>query len=245
MAERLQKIIAASGVASRRKAEELIQQGRVKVNGQVVRELGTKAEYSDRIEVDGRLINKEEKVYFLMNKPKNTICSMHDDRDRETIMNYVNEKQRIFPVGRLDYATTGLILLTNDGEFANMMMHPSHHIPKTYECAINGLISEEQIRELRKGVPLEDGMTLPAKVAVLSTNEAKKKTVMNITIFEGRNREIRRMMEYFGYDVIRLDRKRYGFLDYGSLHQGEYRKLRMYEVKKLMELAEQGKVNLD
>ncbi len=245
MAERLQKLIAQAGIASRRKAEELITSGRVKVNGKIVRELGVKAEPSDRIEVDGKLINREEKVYFLMNKPKNTLCTLSDDRDRETILNYVNEKQRVFPVGRLDYATTGLILLTNDGDFANKMMHPRYHLAKTYECAINGLITEDEFKQLRKGIPLEDGMTLPAKVFVISQNEAKKKTVLSITIFEGRNREIRRMMEYFHYDVIRLDRKSYGFLTYESLHQGEYRKLRMYEVRKLLELSDKGEVILD
>ncbi len=239
--ERLQKVIAAAGVASRRKAEEMIVEGRVKVNGVTVRELGTKVSGSDDIEVDGVPLQREQKVYFLMNKPKKTLCAVSDDRGRETVLDYMpGIAERIYPVGRLDYDTTGVLLLTNDGEFANRLMHPRSHFPKTYNVTISGLMSDEEAHQLRKGIMLEDGMTLPASVHVSSRNAKKEKTELVITIFEGRNREIRRMMEYFGYTVTRLERIRYGNLTYGTLRQGEYRRLRMFEVKELLKFVEEA-----
>ncbi|MBR2669003.1 MAG: rRNA pseudouridine synthase [Solobacterium sp.] len=238
--ERLQKIIAQAGIASRRKAEDLIRQGRVRVNGKVITELGYKASFSDDIEVDGKIIEKEEKVYYLLNKPKRTVCTLDDEKGRETVMAYLPEiNARIFPVGRLDYQTTGVLILTNDGEFANLMMHPRSHFPKTYEAAIEGLITPEEIRQLRKGIKLEDGMTLPAKVYLVSQNKKSGKSTLTITITEGRNRQIRRMMEYFGYTVTRLDRKKYGDLDYHGLRQGEYRKLRSFEIREMIKQAEE------
>ena len=238
MEERLQKIIAGAGIASRRKAEELIKAGRVKVNGVTVRELGFKASYSDEIEVDGQLIEKEEKVYYLLNKPKRTVCTLQDDKGRETVLAYLPEvEQRIFPVGRLDYQTTGVLLLTNDGEFANLMMHPRSHVAKTYEAAIDGIMTDAEISQLRRGIKLEDGMTLPASVHMISKNKKSGKCVLSVTIYEGRNREVRRMMEYFGYTVTRLDRKSYGDLTYKGLRQGEYRRLRSFEVRELKKLA--------
>ena len=235
--ERLQKVIAASGIASRRKAEEMIQQGRVKVNGQTVKEMGVKVSTQDRIEVDGHEINKEEKVYFLLNKPKRTICSVSDDKERDTVVDIIDCKERIFPVGRLDYETTGLLLLTNDGEFANGLMHPRNHICKTYEVAVNGILTDGMCALLEKGIELEDGKTLPAEVFVLQRSEKKNKTVLQITIQEGRNRQVRRMMEFFHCEVTRLNRIQYAFLDLGNLRQGQYRKLRMYEVRKLMSIV--------
>ncbi len=235
--ERLQKVIAASGIASRRKAEEMIQQGRVKVNGQTVKEMGVKVSTQDRIEVDGHEINKEEKVYFLLNKPKRTICSVSDDKERDTVVDIIDCKERIFPVGRLDYETTGLLLLTNDGEFANGLMHPRNHIRKTYEVAVKGVLTDGMCALLEKGIELEDGKTLPAEVFVLQRSEKKNKTVLQITIQEGRNRQVRRMMEFFNCEVTRLNRIQYAFLDLGNLRQGQYRKLRMFEVRKLMSIV--------
>lgn len=240
MAERLQKIIAASGLASRRKAEGMIREGRVAVNGKVITELGFQAESSDTVTVDGKALTKEEKVYYLMNKPKHTLCTVSDDKDRDTVMQYIDDRHRIFPVGRLDFETTGLLLLTNDGDFSYKMTHPRHHIPKTYECAVNGVLTDQQARMLSRGIELEDGKTLPAEVFIVKRNENKNKTVLYITIFEGRNREVRRMMEYFGFEVTRLDRKQFGFLTYGNLRQGQYRKLRMFEVRQLIRLADEG-----
>lgn len=235
--ERLQKVIAASGIASRRKAEEMIQQGRVKVNGQTVKEMGVKVSTQDRIEVDGHEINKEEKVYFLLNKPKRTICSVSDDKERDTVVDIIDCKERIFPVGRLDYETTGLLLLTNDGEFANGLMHPRNHIRKTYEVAVKGVLTDGMCALLEKGIELEDGKTLPAEVFVLQRSEKKNKTVLQITIQEGRNRQVRRMMEFFNCEVTRLNRIQYAFLNLGNLRQGQYRKLRMFEVRKLMSIV--------
>ena len=235
--ERLQKVIAASGIASRRKAEEMIQQGRVKVNGQTVKEMGVKVSTQDRIEVDGHEINKEEKVYYLLNKPKRTICSVSDDKERDTVVDIIDCKERIFPVGRLDYETTGLLLLTNDGEFANGLMHPRNHIRKTYEVAVKGVLTDGMCALLEKGIELEDGKTLPAEVFVLQRSEKKNKTVLQITIQEGRNRQVRRMMEFFNCEVTRLNRIQYAFLDLGNLRQGQYRKLRMFEVRKLMSIV--------
>lgn len=242
--ERLQKVIAASGIASRRKAEEMIQQGRVKVNGQTVKEMGVKVSTQDRIEVDGHEINKEEKVYYLLNKPKRTICSVSDDKERYTVVDIIDCKERIFPVGRLDYETTGLLLLTNDGEFANGLMHPRNHIRKTYEVAVKGILTDGMCALLEKGIELEDGKTLPAEVFVLQRSEKKNKTVLQITIQEGRNRQVRRMMEFFNCEVTRLNRIQYAFLDLGNLRQGQYRKLRMFEVRKLMSIVNKNDQSL-
>lgn len=242
--ERLQKVIAASGIASRRKAEEMIQQGRVKVNGLTVKEMGVKVSTQDRIEVDGHEINKEEKVYYLLNKPKRTICSVSDDKERDTVVDIIDCKERIFPVGRLDYETTGLLLLTNDGEFANGLMHPRNHIRKTYEVAVKGVLTDGMCALLEKGIELEDGKTLPAEVFVLQRSEKKNKTVLQITIQEGRNRQVRRMMEFFNCEVTRLNRIQYAFLDLGNLRQGQYRKLRMFEVRKLMSIVNKNDQSL-
>lgn len=238
--ERLQKVIAEAGIASRRKAEELIASGRVKVNGQKVTQMGVQVSKQDIVEVDGVEIDKEEKVYFLLNKPKKTICSVHDEKGRDTVVDLIDCKQRIFPVGRLDYETTGLLLLTNDGSFANALMHPRSHILKTYEVGVTGVITDEMCAMLEKGIELDDGKTLPAEVIVLSRSAKRNKTVLQITIQEGRNREIRRMMEYFHTEVTRLNRISYAFLDLGNLRQGQYRKLRMYEVKKLLSLVDKS-----
>ena len=236
--ERLQKVIASAGIASRRKAEELITSGKVKVNGKVVKELGTKVEASDEIIVNGIPIQKEEKVYFLFNKPKKVICSVTDPHNRETVNDYFKHiDKRIFPVCRLDYETTGLIIMTNDGEFAQQMMHPRTHIEKTYEVEVEGIFTENMALHLTKGIMIEGKKTLPAVVEIVSTSKRKNMSLLNITIFEGRNREIRKMMEYFNCDVKRLKRIQYGFLTLGKLRQGEYRKLRSFEVKKLMNLV--------
>lgn len=241
--ERLQKVIAEAGIASRRKAEEMIASGRVKVNGVTVKEMGVKVSGNDRVEVDGKEIGKEEKVYFLLNKPKKTICAVKDDKDRDTVVDLIDCKERIFPVGRLDYETTGLLLLTNDGEFANGLMHPRNHISKTYEVAVNGVLTDGMCALLEKGIELDDGKTLPAEVFILNRSEKKNKTVLQITIQEGRNRQVRRMMEFFHCEVTRLNRIQYAFLDLGKLRQGQYRKLRMYEVRKLMNLVNNNENN--
>ena len=240
--ERLQKVMAAAGVASRRKSEELIVEGRVCVNGEVVRELGYKVKKGDEIEVDGNPIEKEEKVYFLMNKPKKTMCTSNDEFERATVIDLIGCKERVFTVGRLDYDTSGVLLITNDGDFANEIIHPRYHIAKVYNLTINGVLTGDDMKKLKQGIVLDDGFkTKPAKYKITEKDVAKKQCSFDLTIYEGRNRQIKRMMEALGYEVKRLHRKELGFLTCSDLRQGEYRKLKPFEVKKLRALASLGK----
>ncbi|MBV6683656.1 pseudouridine synthase [Rossellomorea sp. RS05] len=237
--ERLQKVIAHSGVASRRKAEQLIIEGKVKVNGKVVRELGTKVAASDRVDVSGVQIERENKVYYMLYKPRSVISAVTDDKNREVVTDFFPEiDERIYPIGRLDYETSGLLLLTNDGEFANLLMHPSNEIEKTYVARVKGIPSKFKLKELEKGVKLEDGRTAPAKVKMLSMDKKQGKSIIEITIHEGRNRQVRRMFEHIGYPVQKLKRERYGSLTLQGLTAGEGRELTPHEVKQLRTLAE-------
>lgn len=239
MEERLQKLIAAAGICSRRKAEELILSGKVKVNGTVVDTLGFKATPEDEITVNGEKLKREEKVYFILNKPKNIITSVTDDKDRKTVVDLIETDYRIYPVGRLDYDSQGLLLLTNDGELTNLLIHPKFEIEKTYEVTINGLITEEEIKKLRKGVVIDGYKTDYAKIYLQNQNENKKTSHLLVTIHEGRNRQIRKMFETLNYDVIRLNRIKEGILELGNMRPGEYRKLKPIEVKKLKDFLNQ------
>lgn len=243
--ERLQKVIAYAGVASRRKAEQLIQEGKVKVNGKVVRELGTKVSNSDTIEVEGVKLEKEDKVYFLLYKPRGYISAVTDDKGRKTVTDIFKKRvhQRIFPVGRLDYDTTGLLLLTNDGEFSYQLTHPKFKIDKTYIARVKGVPTIEGLKKLQRGIKLEDGKTAPAKVSMTSFDEKAGKAICEITIHEGRNRQVRRMFEAIGTPVVKLKRERFAFLDLTGLNPGEYRELTKHEVKLLRVLAETGKLD--
>lgn len=241
--ERLQKVIAASGITSRRKAEGYIVEGRVKVNGEVVTELGFKVKRGDIIEVDGKQIQKENKVYYVMNKPKKSMCTLHDEFDRPTVVSLIDSNERIFPVGRLDYDTSGVLILTNDGEFANQIIHPAYHIPKTYDVLITGILTTPQIKELERGIELDGTMTLPAKVRIRNKDLARNKTKLDLTIQEGRNHQVKRMIEHFGYEVTSLHRKSIGFLKVDDMSQGSYRILKPQEVKRLRALAMSGKDN--
>ncbi|WP_332649316.1 pseudouridine synthase [Lysinibacillus sp. 54212] len=243
--ERLQKVIAYAGVASRRKAEQLIQEGKVKVNGKVVRELGTKVSNSDTIEVEGVKLEKEDKVYFLLYKPRGYISAVTDDKGRKTVTDIFKKRvhQRIFPVGRLDYDTTGLLLLTNDGEFSYQLTHPKFKIDKTYVARVKGVPTIEGLKKLQRGIKLEDGKTAPAKVSMTSFDEQAGKAICEITIHEGRNRQVRRMFEAIGTPVVKLKRERFAFLDLTGLNPGEYRELTKHEVKLLRVLAETGKLD--
>lgn len=243
--ERLQKVIAYAGVASRRKAEQLILEGKVKVNGQTVKELGTKVSNSDTIEVNGVKLEKEDKVYFLLYKPKGVISAVTDDKGRKTVTDIFKKRvhQRIFPVGRLDYETTGLLLLTNDGEFSYQMTHPKYKIDKTYIARVKGVPTIEGLKKLQRGIKLEDGKTAPAKVSMTSFDEKAGKAICEITIHEGRNRQVRRMFEAIGTPVVKLKRERFAFLDLTGLNPGEFRELTKHEVKLLRVLAETGKID--
>lgn len=236
--ERLQKVIAQAGFASRRKAEELIVNGNVKVNGKTVTELGTKVMPSDRIEVNGIPVEKEEPVYFLFYKPTSVISSVTDDRGRKVVLDFFPEiEQRIFPIGRLDYDTSGLLLLTNDGEFSNLLTHPKYKVDKLYYAKTKGIPRREDLKLLERGVNLEDGKTAPAKVKLRSLDKKKNTALIEITIHEGRNRQVRRMFDAIGYPVLKLKREQFGFLTVKGLAPGEFRPLTPHEVKQLRQLA--------
>ncbi|MDP4105752.1 MAG: pseudouridine synthase [Bacillota bacterium] len=236
--ERLQKVIARAGIASRRKAEELIIGGKVKVNGQIVKELGTKVSSADKVEVNEIPIEREIPVYFLLYKPRGVISSVQDDKGRKVVTDFfLNIKERIYPVGRLDYDTSGLIIMTNDGEFANILMHPRGEIEKVYVAKTKGIPSKESLRKLEKGIMLDDGKTAPAKVKMLSLDKKKETSIIEIAIHEGRNRQVRRMFEAIGHEVLKLKRERYGFLTLAGLTAGDARELTPHEVKQLRALA--------
>jgi len=232
--ERLQKAIANSGYTSRRKAEELISKGHVTVNGEVITTLGFKVNSNDIICIDGNTISKNTiKEYYLLNKPREVICSVSDDKGRKTVIDLIPTKTRIYPVGRLDYDTTGLIILTNDGELANILMHPKHRIYKTYIAKINGILNEEDFKKLRKGVLIDDRKLIIDNVKVRKTDKIKNTSLVEVTIHEGRNHIIRKLFEKLGYDVMKLTRNKFAFLTDDGLSSGEYRELTSREVKAL------------
>lgn len=234
--ERLQKVIASSGYSSRRKAEELITQGKVIVNGEVVRELGTKVNPSDIIIVEGHSISYEEKEYYMLNKPREVISSVSDDKGRRTVVNYINTDKRIYPIGRLDYDTTGLILLTNDGDFANKMMKPSNNIIKTYLAKLDSILTKEDIDKLLDGIVIDKVKCTPNKVKIKEIDNKSNKCLVEISIHEGRNHEVRKLFEKLGYDTLKLTRISYGNLKLGNLRSGEYRPLSKEEINDLLML---------
>lgn len=231
--ERLQKVISNSGYTSRRKAEELILKGLVKVNNKVVYELGTKVNPNDLIEVNGYIIKNENKVYYLLNKPRGVITSTSDDKGRKTVVDLINTNIRIYPVGRLDYDTTGAIILTNDGEFANLIMHPKSQIDKVYIAKIDGLIGKKQLQMLEKGVFIDGIKTSKAKARIKNYDKKTDTSIVELTIHEGRNHQVKKMFESLGYKVLKLKRERIAFLNINDLKSGEYRILNSKEVKKL------------
>ncbi|KOO44055.1 pseudouridine synthase [Priestia koreensis] len=239
--ERLQKAIAHAGVASRRKAEEMIKEGKVTVNGEVVKELGVKVGSQDKVEVNGIPLQREAPVYFLLYKPRGVISSAEDDKGRTTVVDYFeNVQERIYPVGRLDYDTSGLLLLTNDGEFANVLTHPKYEVDKVYIAKVKGIPTRQQIKQLERGVMLEDGKTAPAKAKLVSLDKKKQTAIVELIIHEGRNRQVRRMLDSIGHPVLKLRRERYGFLTLHGLNAGESRELTTHEVKQLRAHAQSG-----
>jgi len=239
--ERLQKVMAASGVASRRKSEELITSGAVKVNGKIVKELGTKVDPTAKIEVNGVPIHKENHVYILMNKPRGCVTTVKDEFDRKTVLDLIGTRitERIYPVGRLDYDTAGVLLLTNDGDFANKMMHPRAHIPKTYLARVKGIATKSTLKPLVKGVKIEDYTTAPAVVHVVSVDRENDSSLVELTIHEGRYHQVKLMFEAVGHPVKRLRRDRFAFLDVNGIEQGKFRHLSKNEVKELLRLADE------
>jgi 23S rRNA pseudouridine2605 synthase len=233
--ERLQKIIARAGVSSRRAAEELISAGRVRVNGKVVTELGTSADPRvDRVEVDGKRLVREDFVYVVLHKPKNVVSTLSDPEGRPTVSEYLRGfDARLYPVGRLDFATSGVLLATNDGDFANGMLHPKGGVPKTYVVKVRGVMDAPDLKRWEEGVDLEDGRTLPARVSVI--RREPDRTWFEITLREGRNQQIRRMGEATGFLVMRLARVSFAGVTHEGLRPGQSRQLTWQELSALKE----------
>lgn len=233
--ERLQKVIANCGYTSRRKAEDLIRTGHVCVNGVVVTELGVKVSSKDQIEVDGTVLSKEDvnKVYYLLYKPRGVVTTVQDDQHRKTVIDLIDTDERIYPVGRLDYDTTGLLLLTNDGEFANFMMHPKNEIDKVYVAKVKGLVGKEQISKLQKGVYIDGKKTAKAKARIKKYDKKTDTSIVELTIHEGKNHQVKNMFEAIGTPVLKLKREQISFLNLVGLRSGEYRMLNPKEIKKL------------
>lgn len=239
--ERLQKRIANSGYTSRRKAEELIEKGRVKVNDEVVTTLGYKVTDKDKIYIDEILLEKENKVYYLLNKPRGVVCTTEDDKGRTIITSLIGTDLRIFPVGRLDYDTTGAIILTNDGEFSNLLTSPKSDIEKVYIAKVKGMITPDKIMSLKKGVVIDGRKTKKAKVKLRKYDKNTNTSIVELTITEGRNHQVKKMFEAIGSEVLKLKRERIAFLNINDLASKEYRILTPKEVKQLYNLAKNGK----
>lgn len=236
--ERLQKVIAQSGLTSRRKAEELIVDGKVAVNKEIVTKLGTKVTKKDLVEVNGVPLEKEEPVYYLLYKPREVISSVSDDKNRKIVTDYIHDlEKRVFPIGRLDYHTSGLLLLTNDGDFAHLLMHPKHEIEKVYVAKIEGIPTKVELSQMIRGVKTDQDILKAVKYDILSIDKQRNTMILEITLREGRNRHIRRMMEEIGYPVIKLTREKYGLLTLKGMQSGDYRLLTPHEVKQMIHLA--------
>lgn len=232
--ERLQKVIAHSGVTSRRKAETMIEEGRVKVNGETVTTLGVKVTSSDRVEVDGVQLTKETRVYYLLYKPRGVISAVSDDKGRKVVTDLLPfVEERVYPVGRLDYDTSGLILLTNDGELAQLMMHPSYEMDKVYVAKIKGVPTKSELQQFKRGIKSEGDVLKAVSANIISINKEKQQSIIEVTLHEGKNRQVRRMFEALNYPVMKLKRERYGFLNLRGMTSGDFRELTPHEVKQL------------
>ena len=234
--ERLQKIIANSGYTSRRKAEKLISDGKVYVNGEKVTEMGYKVNNEDVITIEGKIIsNVENKEYYLLNKPRGVISAVTDDKDRKTVVDLIDTDKRIYPIGRLDYDTTGIILLTNDGELANILMHPKFNVEKKYIAKLNKYFLISDLKKLEQGITIDGIKCIPTRVKIKTNNKESDYSIVEITIVEGRNHIIKNIFKELGYLVDKLSRVEYAFLTLEDLKSGEYRSLSKKEVKKLYE----------
>lgn len=237
MEERLQKYLAQAGVASRRKCEEYIEQGRVKVNGKTIKELGTKVNpETDKVEFDNKIISKqnEEHTYILLNKPIDYVTTVKDQFDRNTVLDLVKVNKRLVPVGRLDMFTSGALILTDDGDFVYKITHPKHEITKTYTVTLKGIVTREDVKKLENGVDIGDFTTSKARVKILKTDEETNKSRLEITIHEGKNRQIRRMCEAIDKKVLALHRSKIGNIGVKDLKIGTWRYLKKSEVDELL-----------
>lgn len=235
--ERLQKVLAQSNIASRRKSEEIILAGRVKVNDKIVTELGFKVSKSDIIKVDDKEISRAQHVYFLMNKPTGYVSTTSDEKSRKTVIDLLDEELkdlRVYPVGRLDFDTAGILLLTNDGDFTNMMTHPAHETEKEYLARVDGVVIRKKIVQLRQGVIIDDDYkAVPKSVHLIEIDKEHQTTLISITLIEGKNKQVRKMFDAIGHPVKKLTRVRYDFLTLEGVERGMYRPLKIHEVRKL------------
>lgn len=238
--ERLQKVIAHAGFASRRKAEELILKGKVIVNGEVVRELGVRVEPNDDIVIDGIKLESEEKEYYLFNKPRGVITTTSDDKKRKTVMDFFDTKKRLYPVGRLDYDTTGALIVTNDGDFTNLMLHPSHRIDKVYIAKLEGIIDGIAINKIKDGIKIDNNIIRPTRVKLKKKDPKKNTSLVEIIVHDGKNHEIKKIFENVGFPVDKLKRETFGNLSVKDLKSGEYRRITPKEIKILYNMAQKN-----
>ncbi|NLD79249.1 MAG: rRNA pseudouridine synthase [Mollicutes bacterium] len=231
--ERLQKVIAASGYTSRRKAEELISKGKVMVNNEIVTELGYKVNSKDEIIIEGLKLEKEEFEYYLFNKPRGVITTTKDEKGRKTVMDFFESNKRLYPVGRLDYDTTGALLITNDGEFANLMSHPSQMVNKIYLAKLEGIINGEAINKIKDGIKIDGSMIYPSRVKLKRKDKKTNTSFVEIIVHDGKNHEIKKIFEAVGYRVEKLTREAYGPFCLETLKSGESRKISAYDIKKI------------
>lgn len=236
--ERLQKVMAHAGIASRRKSEAIIKEGRVAVNDKIVTDMGIQVKKDDIIKVDGIPIEREVRVYILLNKPRGTVSTVDDPKNRDTVLELIEDiEQRIYPVGRLDYDTTGALLLTNDGELANKLMHPSYEFEKTYVAKVEGSVSREELKKLETGVMIDGEKSAPARAKVIDYDRQSDKSMVELVIHEGKNHQVKKMMEAVGHPVEKLTRDKYGFLTTEGLQSGEWRELKNAEVNRLYNIV--------
>ena len=232
--ERLQKVMAEAGVASRRKSEKLITEGHVRVNRKVIKQLGTKVTAHDKIEVDGVPLQREKMVYFLLNKPRGVITSVSDDKKRKTVMDFFPDVvERIYPVGRLDYDTSGAVLMTNDGTLANGLTHPKFKFEKTYTAKVKGIVNSLDLKKLENGLVIDHKKTAKAKAHLISTDDEKKTSIVSLTIHEGRNHQVKNMFMAVGHPVQKLRRDSYSFLNIDGVQSGKWRALKVNEISRL------------
>ena len=235
--ERLQKVIAQAGIASRREAEKMILAGRVRVDGQVVTKLGTKVSSIEQVVVDNQPIERESHHTYLFYKPRGVISAVKDNKGRKTVADYFTDlPYRLYPVGRLDYDTSGLLLMTNDGELANLLMHPRNEVDKVYVAKIKGILQPDEIKALKKGVQISRYKTKPARVKVLKTNPRAQTQIVQLTIHEGHYHQVKEMFKAVNHLVDKLSRERYSFLDLQGLTSGQYRELNHKEVDRLKQV---------
>jgi 23S rRNA pseudouridine2605 synthase len=235
--ERLQKVIANSGYCSRRKAEELISAGKVRVNGLVISELGYKVDGNDQIMIDNEILSREEKEYILLNKPRGVVTTTSDDKNRKTVIDLINTNKRVYPVGRLDYDTTGALLLTNDGELTNLLIHPRNKIDKVYIAKVKGFFDKESALTMSRGVLIDGVKTAKSFVKLKKYDKKSNTSLVEVIIHEGKNHQVKKMFSAVGFDVIKLKREMFAFLDVNGLKSGEYRYLSIKEVKQLYSLV--------